>query len=109
MSILKDFYEEYNDKIKELEENNKKLKAENEQLKAYKNKYYQQTLDDEIKLNELYQVLQEIKEIAEKIMCTELCNNCDGVGLIYGCADTDCAYYQMDKILQKIAECEVNE
>ena len=29
--------------------------------KSDKEKYYQQTLDDEIKLNELYQTLQEIK------------------------------------------------
>lgn len=39
-----------------------KLEKENALLKAYKNKYYQQTLDDEIIINELYQTLQEIKE-----------------------------------------------
>lgn len=39
-----------------------KLEEENALLKAYKDKYYQQTLDDEIKLNELYQTLQEIKD-----------------------------------------------
>ena len=31
-------------------------------LKDEKDKYYQQTLDDEITLNELYQTLQEIKK-----------------------------------------------
>lgn len=31
-------------------------------LEAYKNTYYHQTLDDEIKINELYQVLEEIKD-----------------------------------------------
>lgn len=35
----------------------KQLKTENERLKARKDKYYQQTLDDEIQINELYQVL----------------------------------------------------
>lgn len=44
---------------------NAELKAENERLKVRKDKYYQQTLDDEIQLNELLQTLQEIKEIAE--------------------------------------------
>ena len=34
-------------------------------LKDERDKYYQQTLDDEITLNELYQTLQEIKAIAE--------------------------------------------
>ena len=43
----------------------KRLEAENAKLKEEKSKYYQQTLDDEIKLNELYQCLQEIKKIAE--------------------------------------------
>lgn len=33
------------------------------QLKAEKEKYYQQTLDDEIQINELLQTLQEIKKI----------------------------------------------
>ena len=31
------------------------------ELEAAKNKYYQQTLDDEIQINELYQTLREIK------------------------------------------------
>ena len=44
---------------------NAELKAENDRLKARKDKYYQQTLNDEIQINELYQTLQEIKAIAE--------------------------------------------
>lgn len=66
----------------------KEYLAENERLTTYK------------------QALAEIKEIAGKILCTELCNNCDGCGLINGCADTNCAYYQMDKIFTKISEVE---
>ena len=42
---------------------NAELKAENERLKARKDKYYQQTLDDEIQINELLHTLQEIKTI----------------------------------------------
>lgn len=83
-----------------------KLKAENERLKDEKDRYYQQTLDDEIILNELYQTLQEIKEIAEKLMADNLCNNCDGIGLDANCQDTGCPYYQMDKILQKLTKAE---
>lgn len=95
--------------LKRLEQENDNLKnklsdAEAVMLtyKADKEKYYQQTLDDEIQINELLQTLQEIREIAEKVMLTELCNSCDGCGLIYGCNDTACAYYQMEKILQII-------
>lgn len=36
------------------------------ELRREKEKYYQQTLDDEIQINELLQTLQEIKTIAEK-------------------------------------------
>ena len=70
----------------------KQLEQENALLKAYKDKYYQQTLDDEIKLNELYQCLQEIKEIAE-FHTTQ--------------ADSEDVQEDMKQILQKIAECEV--
>ena len=42
---------------------NAELKAENDRLKARKDKYYQQTLDDEIQINELLHTLQEIKAI----------------------------------------------
>ena len=42
---------------------NAELKAENDRLKARKDKYYQQTLDDEIQINELLHTLQEIKTI----------------------------------------------
>lgn len=50
---------------------NEELKAENGKLKARKDKYYQQTLDDEIQINELLQTLQEIKAIAEYIMTSD--------------------------------------
>lgn len=58
------------------------------------------------RFDKIYQTLQEIREIAEKVMLTELCNSCDGCGLIYGCNDTACAYYQMEKILQIITKAE---
>lgn len=35
------------------------------ELKAEKNKYYQQTLDDEIQINELYQEIERLKEEVE--------------------------------------------
>ena len=37
-------------------------------LKDEKDKYYQQTLDDEIQINELLHTLQEIKTIAEELL-----------------------------------------
>lgn len=40
-----------------------KIENENSILKAEKTKYYQQTLDDEIQINELFQTLQEIKKV----------------------------------------------
>lgn len=42
-----------------------KLEQENAELKAEKNKYYQQTLDDEIQINELYQEIERLKEEVE--------------------------------------------
>ena len=47
-----------------------------DKLRTEKDKYYQQTLDDEITLNELYQTLQEIKEIAETCMSKDGCFEC---------------------------------
>ena len=44
-------------------------------LKDAKDKYYQQTLDDEITLNELYQTLQEIKTIAETELSYDMSDN----------------------------------
>ena len=38
-----------------------KLEQENAELKADKDKYYQQTLDDEIQINELYQEIERLK------------------------------------------------
>lgn len=76
---------------------NADLKAENERLLHQKN-----TMTAKYAI--CYATLAEIKEIAGEILCTELCNNCDGCGLINGCADTNCAYYQMDKIFTKISE-----
>ena len=68
MDLLSKKYEQ----AKEIAE----LKAENDRLKARKDKYYQQTLDDEIKLNELYQTLQEIKAIAKECTTCGDCFNC---------------------------------
>jgi chromosome segregation ATPase len=92
------------------------LKAENERLKQEKENLIEQLViynqfensynECRNRYNKYRQTLQEIKTIAEKIMLTELCNSCDGCGLIYGCNDTDCAYYQMEKILQKITKAE---
>lgn len=70
-------------------------------LKVQKDKYYQQTLDDEIKLNELYQTLQEIKEIAEGH--TELCKQCEQQRKECDCGDI-CNAYRLEQILQKISE-----
>lgn len=46
-------------------------------LKDEKDKYYQQTLDDEIQINELLHTLQEIKTIAERAfaVCDDDCGN----------------------------------
>ena len=52
-----------------------KLEEENALLKAYKDKYYQQTLDDEIQINELYQTLHEIKTIAETELSYDMSDN----------------------------------
>ena len=83
----KDLLAESSELLKERDE----LKAENAKLKQAKDKYYQHTLDDEIKLNELYQCLQEIKEI--------LLEQIRWQGQI--------PQYDL-QILQKIAECEVS-
>lgn len=77
-------------------DNVKRLEQENEQLKTRLKLYIK-----------AYKILQEIKEIAEEILYLDRCNNCDGVGIDMGCIDTDCAYYQMEKILQKITKAEV--
>lgn len=55
----------------------KRLEQENERLKEEKDKYYQQTLDDEIQINELLHTLQEIKAIAERAfaVCDDDCGN----------------------------------
>lgn len=79
----------YSSQIEELEESLNHLKQENDNLKnklsdaeavmltykADKEKYYQQTLDDEIQLNELYQTLQEIKKIAETELSYDMVGN----------------------------------
>lgn len=100
-------------RVEQLKEENETLKITREKLlgdlyiteeslKDYEEHYNRSEQEKE----RYYQTLQEIKEIAEKVMLTELCNSCDGCGLIYGCNDTDCAYYQMEKILQKITKTE---
>lgn len=66
-------------------------------LKDEKDKYYQQTLDDEIQINELYQVLQEIKAIAEPFAkCyTHTCRNCEKYDSAHACClkDINCYKY----------------
>ena len=72
------------------------LYEENNNLKEEKAKYYQQTLDVEIQINELLQTLAEIKEIAEEnIRIADL----EGLNGVYrrGLAK---------QILQKISEVE---
>lgn len=109
----------YSSQIEELEESLNHLKQENDTLKnklsdaeavmltykADKEKYYQQTLDDEIQLNELLQTLQEIKKIAKNSCCmTDIdlcvvhsCINCKSI------PNTDV----IKQILQKITKAEV--
>ena len=67
-------------------------------LKDERDKYYQQTLDDEITLNELYQTLQEIKAIAD-----EDCEFCDDIG---GCMNNEC---RKVRILDLITKAESEE
>ena len=63
-------------------------------LKTKKDKYYQQTLDDEIQINELYQVLQEIKAIVTGVR-----------GYLEVPAPRD-VRYEMDRILDLITKAE---
>ena len=76
---------------------NAELKAENDRLKARKDKYYQQTLNDEIQINELYQTLQEIKGVAEPFAkCyTHTCRNCEKYDSTHACClkDINCYKY----------------
>ena len=60
----------FKDKVEWLEQDIAELKAE-------KSKYYQQCLDEEIQINNLWRTLQEIKDIAEeyhhnkpRLLCT---------------------------------------
>ena len=77
-----------------------------DKLRAEKDKYYQQTIDDEITLNELYQVLQEIKEIAEQCMNKDICYACKYVDDCY-IEDTEIPTYDICKlIIQKINKME---
>ena len=69
------------------------LKAENDRLKARKDKYYQQTLDDEIQINELLHTLQEIKTIAD-----EDCEFCDDIG---GFMDNECRKVRILDLITK--------
>lgn len=75
--------------IKELKEENKKITLEAKKLVAQYS----------AKLERQRKILQEIKEIAEKIMADNLCNNCDRIGLDANCQDTFCPVYQMDEII----------
>lgn len=51
-----------------LQAQNEGLKKQNAELQKENAKYYQQTLDDEIQINELLQTLQEIKKILLQAM-----------------------------------------
>jgi len=89
------------------------LKAENEIRDNLSEKFRKEALSWANIANEyqkdktkLEKTLQEIKNIAEKLMADNLCNNCDGIGLDANCQDTGCPYYQMDAILQKITKAE---
>lgn len=84
----------------------KHLKAENERLKRENEIITGMCNSASNRFDKIYQTLQEIKTIAEKLMADNLCNNCDGIGLDANCQDTGCPYYQMDKILQKITKVE---
>ena len=74
----------------------KNLLDKYEKLEAEKTKYYQQCLDEEIQINNLWRTLQEIKEIAELDVYIGQNNE-----LIYSTS--------IKQILQKISDCEVNE
>lgn len=83
-----------------------KLEQENALLKAYKDKYYQQTLDDEIQINELHQTLQKIKAIAEQCMNKDACFECKYSDDCY-IEDAEIPTYDICKLLiQKITKAE---
>lgn len=84
------------EKLESYRLDNEELKAENERLKARKDKYYQQTLDDEIQINELLHTLQEIKTIVE-----EDCEFCDDIG---GCMDKECRRVRILNLITKAEE-----
>ena len=88
-AYLKDYLTK-DEKLEAYRLNNAELKAENDRLKARKDKYYQQTLDDEIQINELLHTLQEIKAIAEsprecilsEVSCCNICERLDKISHI---------------------------
>lgn len=108
----------YSSQVEELEESLNHLKQENDTLKdklsdaeavmltykADKEKYYQQTLDDEIQINELYQVLQEIKEITKNSCCMTDINLCvvNSCTVCKSMPDSDV----IKQIIQKITKAE---
>lgn len=81
------------EKLKIELENSIKLNKAN--AKSYEKFWY--------KVEAYKQTLSEIKEIAEENLQTNACANCDGKGIQEGCIDTDCSYYQMEKIYKKIS------
>ena len=93
---LKQDIEAYKQSEKKASEIIAELKAENDRLKARKDKYYQQTLDDEIQINELLHTLQEIKAIAE-----EDCEFCDDIG---GCMNNECRKVRILNLITKAEE-----
>lgn len=69
-----------------------------DKLRTEKDKYYQQTLDDEITLNELYQVLQEIKE--KLIQVNKFCTTHKGI------YDDNCIKVLVSTIIDLITKAE---
>ena len=127
---LNDIIDSYQPRLEELKE----LKAENETLKItrekllgdlciteeslkdyeehykrseqQKEKYYQQTLDNEIQINELFQILQEIKTIAKQCMNKDTCYDCEYCDDCY-IEDVEIPTYDICKLLvQKITKAE---
>lgn len=66
--------------------------------------------DFNIKLMEHVKELEEKLKIAKKafkkIAESDICNRCDGVGYIYGCCSSDCAYYIVLEVLKKMDKVE---
>lgn len=96
----------YQPRLQALKDENERLKHSEKDLSRICQGFKRDIETEKSSKIKYYKTLQEIKEIAEKLMADNLCNNCDGIGLDANCQDTGCPYYQMDKILQKINKAE---